>query len=299
MSVFTRLSVRLKRPGSGLWMFFKQGTLLWGIGGFLVAFGLGFVLFFPLDQLARQAEQRVASEGDLQLQISDPGWGIPPGLTAGKLSLSGGGLPEQALELTNPRLTPLWGSLFSGNPGGRLIGQFFGGELTVAARRQGQLELSLTGARLDQQPVSPQLSILLSGNNGELQLDGTLPTANGGQGTLELSLEQIELSGMRALGSNTDTLAAGTLQIEAELNGTALTFKTLQLNGGDLELTGRGSLLLGARPQLSRINLSLVLKPGPDLDPQLRDLLTLLSAPESDGSIQFRLLGSLASPQLR
>lgn len=299
MSFLTTLTARLKQSRSGLLSIFKQGSMLWAAGGFLAAFLLGFVLFFPLDPLARQAEQRIASQGNLLLKIHDPGWGIPPGLTAAKISLTGSGLQEQTFEITRPHLTPLWGSLFNGNPGGRLTGQFFAGELAVAARRQGELELSLIGARLERQPLSPQLSILLSGNNGNLQLNGTLPTASGGQGTLELSLEQIELSGMRALGSNSDILAAGNLRIEADLNGTALTFKTLQLSDGDLELTGRGSVLLGATPQASRLNLSLVLKPGADLDPQLRDLLTLLSAPEPDGSIQFRLLGSLVSPQLR
>jgi type II secretion system protein N len=267
--------------------------------GFIAAFVLGFVLFFPLEPLARKAENLLAKQGQLTLKIDAPGWGIPPGISAERVTLTTAAIPDEEFRLTDLSLTPLWSSLLSSNPGISATAKFFSGDLALAARKQGQVELQLSGARLVEQKLSPQLSILVSAQNGDLQFNGVLPVAGNNQSQFKLALQQIELSGMTALGAGKDLLKAGSLQLNAALKGQTVTLETLQLSGGELEITGSGTLMLASRPQASRINLNLVLKPGSGLDPQLRDLLSLLSNPEADGSIKLRLLGSLAAPQLR
>lgn len=299
MSLLKTLSAKLKRPAPGRLNLLKRGYPLWGLCGFILAFILGFTLFFPLDPIARQVEQLVEKRSDLNLEISQPGWGFPPGLTAERLSLTGSVLQGERILLDQLHISPLWSSLLSANPGVNITGNLLSGYLDAAIRKQGELELILSGARLDQQKLSPQLSTLLSVANGNLAFSGVLPLAGANQSQVDLSLEQIVLTGMSALGSARDTLSAGNLKMTVDIKGTTASIKSLELSDGDLALTGTGNIILGSRPNLSRMNLSLVLRPGPQLDPQLRDLLGLLATPERDGSIKFRLLGSLAAPQLR
>jgi type II secretion system protein N len=299
MSIFKSLSAKLKAPAPGRFKLLKRGYPLWGLCGFILAFVLGFTLFFPLDPVARQVEQLASERGNLTLNISNPGWAFPLGVSADQLTITAPALQGETLLLEQLRVTPFWSSLVSANPGLSISGELFSGTLEATARKQGELVLKLSGARLSGQKLSPQLSLLLSGVNGNFDFNGTLPLAGGNQSQADLTLEQIEVSGMSALGSGKDTLSAGNLQIKVDIKGSSATLKTLELSGGDLSLSGNGTLLLGSRPALSRLNLSLVLKPGPGLDPQLRDLLGLLAKPEPDGSIKVRLLGSLAAPQLR
>ena len=299
MSLLKTLSAKLKRPAPGRFNLLKRGYPLWGLCGFILAFILGFTLFFPLDPIARQVEQLVEKRAHLTLEISQPGWGFPPGISADQLSLTGAALQGERLQLDQLSISPLWSSLLSTNPGVSITGNLFSGDLDAAVRKQGELDLKLSGARLEEQKLSPQLSILLSGTNGNLDFSGVLPIAGANQSQVELNLDQIVLTGMSALGSAKDNLSAGKLQVVVDIKGTTVSIKSLELSGGDLALSGSGTIILGSRPKLSRLNLSLLLKPGPQLDPQLRDLLGLLAKPERDGSIKFRLLGSLAAPQLR
>ncbi|HKI52030.1 MAG TPA: type II secretion system protein GspN [Geothermobacteraceae bacterium] len=299
MSLFKSISTKLKNPTPGWFKRLKRSYLLWGLCGFIIAFVLGFALFFPLDPVARQVEQLASERGNLTLNISNPGWALPLGISAEQLNISAPALQGETIQLGQLRVTPFWGSLLSADPGINISGELFSGELEATARKQGELVLKLRGASLAGQKLSPQLSLLLSGSNGNLDFTGTLPLGGNNQSQAGLTLEQIEVSGMSALGSGKDTLSAGNLQVKIDIKGSNATIETLDLSGGDLDLNGSGSLRLGSRPQLSRLNLSLVLKPGSGLDPQLRDLLGLLAKPEADGSIKFRLLGSLAAPQLR
>jgi type II secretion system protein N len=299
MSLLKTLSAKLKRPAPGSFNLLKRGYPLLGLCGFILAFILGFTLFFPLEPIARQVEQMVEKRVNLTLEISQPGWGFPPGITADQLSLTGSALQGERIQLDQLRVSPLWSSLLSTNPGVSIAGNLFSGDLDATARKQGDVDLKLSGARLEAQKLSPQLSLLLSGANGNLDFTGVLPIARANQSQAELNLDQIVLTGMSALGSAKDSLSAGKLQLVVDIKGTTVSIKTLDLSGGDLALSGSGTIILGNRPSLSRLNLSLVIKPGPQLDPQLRDLLGLLAKPERDGSIKVRLLGSLAAPQLR
>jgi type II secretion system protein N len=249
--------------------------------------------------VARKIESQLDRQAHLTLQIVAPGWAFPPGISADSVTLTTAALQGEEFRLTDLLLTPLWSSLLSSNPGISATAKFYSGDLALSARKRGQVELQLTGARLMEQKLSSQLSILVSAQDGDLQFNGVLPVGGSNQSQAKLALQQIELSGMSALGSGKDLLNAGSLRLNAELKGQNVTLETLELSGGELEISGSGTVSLASRPQASRLNLSLVLKPGAGLDPQLRDLLGLLSEPEADGSIKLRLLGSLAAPRLR
>jgi type II secretion system protein N len=290
---------RIRLPQAGLVSYLRRGFPLWGLCGFVVAFLLGFVLYFPLDPVARKVESQLDRQAHLTLQIVAPGWGFPPGISADSVTFTTAAMQGEEIRLSDLLLTPLWSSLLSSNPGISATAKLFSGDLAVSARKQGQVDLQLTGAKLMEQKLSPQLSVLISVQNGDLQFTGVLPASGSNQSQAILALQQIELSGMSALGAGKDILSAGSLQLTAELKGPIVTLESLQLSGGELEISGSGTLTLASRPQASRLNLSLLLKPGAGLDPQLRDLLGLLSEPEADGSIKLRLLGSLAAPRLR
>lgn len=278
---------------------FLRSYLLWGALGFCLTFLLGFVWFFPIDRLTGLLEQQVADRSQIELQISGPGWSFPPGLAARRVVVSGAPLQGETLKLSQLRITPLWGSLLSGNLGASMTGKFFSGQLAAVLHQGGEVELQLQGAVLKDQKLSPQLSVLLSGDGAKVDFHGTLPIGRNNRSNGELELDHIQLSGMTALGSAKETLSLGKLELTTELQGTTVNINKLSCNGGDLQLTGSGSLILGNSPRTSRINLNLTLSPAATLDSSLRDLLGLLGKPEADGSIKLRLLGSLAAPQLR
>jgi len=273
--------------------------LLWALLAFLAAVLAGFLIFLPLAPLVDQQLQRVERQTGLQVQASPARLGLPPGVVFDRLEIVTANADYPPLVFEELKLQPVWGTLVGSNPGVTLVARLFGGDLQGSFRRDGEGDVRLSGAQLADLPLSPQLAMRLQFKGGDLDWQGQLPPTGEHTGKLSLQVAELQLSGLAALGAGRDLLRGGKLELTASSRGNTLQVESLNLSGGELEIAGNGTLVLGTTPASSRLSLRLTLRPTPELDSNLRDLLGLLSQPARDGSISLRLTGSLAAPQMR
>jgi len=259
---------------------------------FVVCFLLALFLFFPLEPFARQLEQLVKKQG-VQLQIERPALFFPVGLSANKLLISHSKVPHPPVELQDVDLRPLWLSLFGSNPGLSFELNAYKGDISGAAFRDGKVQIDLRKLQINE-PLGPQLPLTLEGVLVNGAFDGTLPLAGRNQSSLQLELDDLLLKGMKNLGSSSDLLQLGRLTCTAESKGPLVQISNLSATGPAFDLKGSGSLRLGRIAASSSLNLNLVLTPKAGLDPMLNDLLSLVKKPQSDGSYQLSLRGTLS-----
>ena len=116
---------------------------------------------------------------------------------------------------------------------------------------------------------------------------------------VQLQLSSLRLSGLDAFGV-TDGLNLGKLNCKGVLQGRNLQFEPLTVGGGVLELTGKGTIIIGATPRESRIASSMQLRPAESLPEMFRELLTLSGKkPDPQGWYNFRVNGRLDAPTFR
>lgn len=263
------------------------------LASFLVCFCLALLLFLPLDPFARQLEQLAQRQG-VQLNIDGPQLRFPLGLGAEEVRISHPQLPHPPFALKAIDLRPLWLSLAGDNPGLDFKLEAFQGQVSGTAYRDGSLQTSLTGLQLTE-PLGPQLPLTLLGVLTKGEFNGQLPPAGKNQSRLQLTLEDLRLTGLQKLGSAEDTLPLGQLSCTAEAKGPLIQVSNLTASGPALDLKGNGSLRLGRTAANSSLNLNLVLTPKDALDPVLKDLLSLLKKSQADGSFQLNLRGGLSN----
>jgi hypothetical protein len=75
--------------------------------------------------------------------------------------------------------------------------------------------------------------------------------------------------------------------------------KTLSARGGDLDVNGFGTLLIGRTSATSRIKLELQVRPGPNADPSIASLLELAGKQGPEGFYSLKVSGTLAKPMLK
>jgi len=289
---------RLGRPRLRPAAWKQAGFPLWLVLILAVSFLIGFYLSFPLAPFAGQLEQLVATRSQVRLQVIDPDLKFPPAVSA-RLHLSSADDRFPDLDISSLRISPLWGSLVSATPGVSFAAKLLGGSATGSIRRDGTCSIDLSGLSAEGLQLSPQLKMRLNATGAGGSFAGQIDPNKPSQGDLKLDISSLQFSGMQALGASRDILQAGRLRAEASLRGSNLNISSLELAGGDLEVSGSGNLLLTGRPETSRLNINLTLKPTATLDPQLKDLLGLLGKPQPDGSLRLRLSGSLTAPQMR
>lgn len=263
----------------------------------LVSLGCGFILalliFLPMDPFARHLEQLSEKQG-FQLQVEQPQLLFPLGLGAGTLQISHKQLQHFPFTLENIKLRPLWLSLMSDNPGLSFEFETWQGRISGSAHRDGSVQLNLVSLQFEE-PLSPELPLILEGRLVKGTFDGKLPLAGKNISQLQLELTDLRIKGMQKLGSDSDLLPLGRLLITAEAKGPLLKINSLNGNGPAFNLKGSGSLRLGRTAANSSLNLNLILTPKSALDPTLKDLLSLLKKPQSDGSYQLNLRGALSN----
>lgn len=259
---------------------------------------ISFYLAFPSRTLQTRLQLELAQNLGLQSSLSPPQLLFPPGLACSRLDLT---LPtpyDRTLPLRQVRVAPLWLSLLSDAPGLRFRAELNGGTLNGTARRDGQTTLVA-----DQVIVQEALQLnggpVIQGVLQNSRFDGLLPLQAPGQKKLALTLDKVRLSGLESYGLTGDNLDLGRLVVQADGEGKTLRLQQLSLQGGAIEGSGQGTMLLGATPAATRLNLTLELRPGPGLDPTLRDLLNLVGSDGPNGTRKLRLSGSLQQPTLR
>jgi type II secretion system protein N len=260
---------------------------------FIACLFIGLLLFLPLDPFARQLEHLAQQQG-LELRIDDPQMLFPLGLGASELNISHSKVPHPPFQLQDIDLRPLWFSLIGSNPGLSFELKAYQGEINGVAYRDGKAEVALANLQFDE-PLGSQLPLSLEGLLEKGEFNGTLPLAGKNQSRLLLEFDGLSLKGMRNVGSGSDILQLGRLSCTAEAKGPLVQIGNLRSNGPAFDLKGNGSLRLGRIAANSSLNLNLVLTPKSALDPALKDLLSLLKKPQTDGSYQLSLRGALSN----
>lgn len=270
----------------------------WGFRFYLGALALlltglvaGFYLFFPTGALQQRLEQEIAARTPLDARIKEVSLLFPLGLQAEGIQLASGS-PPTTFTVTALRLTPLWGTLTSGNPGLAFHVEVSGGEIDGSLHKNGSIEARLQRLAFSA-PVGGELPLRLSGQLGKGEVVGAYPLQSAGDTRLNLSFERIELSGLAPLGLPSDALALGAVSLVGSGRGNALKVERLSASGGSLEVTGEGTVMLAEPLDRSRLNLNLVLRPGRQLDKAFAELLELFAQANPDGSFRLRLAGSL------
>ncbi len=264
----------------------------------LVAALISFYLAFPSRTLQARLELELARNYDLQAQLSPPKLLFPPGLACSQLDLTFPKPYDRSLPLRKVQISPLWLTLLSDTPGLRFRVNLNGGILTGTARRNGQTTLLA-----DQVTVQETLHInggpAIQGILENSRFSGLLPLQLPGERSLNLNLNRIRLSGLETYGVAGGSIDLGRLVLRADGQGKTLRLKQLSLQGGALEGSGQGTILIGSSPAATRLNLTLELRPGSGLDPTLRELLSLVGSSAPNGSRRLKLSGSLQQPALR
>jgi type II secretion system protein N len=260
---------------------------------FSTCFFLALLLFLPLDPFARMIEQQAVKQG-FELQINDPHLLFPLGVGAEELVVDHVQLLHPPFLLKIIDLRPLWLSLTSNNPG--LVFEFktYNGKISGSAYRDGNVFASAEKLQISES-LSPQVPLVLSGELVKGEFSGKLPFAGKNRSRLQLEMGELRLAGMQSLGSSSDILPLGHLSGSIEANGPLLQISNLSVTGLAFDLKGSGSVRLGRTAARSSLNLKLELLPKGALDPALKDLLSLLKKPQSDGSYQLSLRGAMSN----
>ena len=110
---------------------------------------LSFWFFFPAEVLQRRLIQEVSRQTNIRMQGENPAVLLPIGL---RMDLSVyPDLPELVdLHVSELEITPLWSSLFSGEPKVRVQGGIAGGRFDVKADRNGNISLETDRLAVEQ-----------------------------------------------------------------------------------------------------------------------------------------------------
>ncbi len=253
---------------------------------------------FPRQTLRDRLQQEIAQAGLAEIRLATPTLLFPPGLNFPRADLLVSETPRRELPLRQLRVIPLWFSLVGDRPGLRFRAELHGGTLSGNLRRNGEAELKAEGIAL-REVLRDESGPLLQATVSRGRFEGMLPLDLPGDRLLELTLEQIQLTGLETYGVAEGRLDLGRLHLQVEGRGATLNVREMSLQGGALEGRGQGTLLLGPSPAATRLNLTLELRPGDTLDASLRELLLLLGSGTGDGGRILRLSGSLRQPALR
>lgn len=276
-------------PGK-LWQTSKQriGGILAGSAIFLVAFLTAVHLFFPVTSTRQWLTSEISNRTPVSVQIET--LSVFPILTLigrqATVSFDSGALPPIVLD--DLRMKPLWTGLLSGDPGLSVKASLLQGRLAADLRRSGDIALHLQGLQLQAFPVSQETQVLLSGTIVKGELRGTFPAKKNNPNQLTLEMENASLTLMG------QPLALGKISIQGSGQGNSLRLTTLSANGGDVAVTGSGTLLLGVSAATSRISLDLTLRPTPAIAP----LLDLVAQKQPDNSYRLKMSGAANKPTI-
>lgn len=281
---------RFRETPGKVWQASKQqvGGILAGGALFIIAFLVGIHLFFPVASVQQWLTSEINNRTPVSVQIEK--LSIFPLLTLigrqATVTFDSGALPPVALD--DLRMKPLWTSLISGDPGLSVKAALLQGRLDADLRRSGDLSLHLQGLQLQAFPVSQETQARLSGIIVKGELRGSFPAKKNNENQLALEMDNASLTIMG------QPLALGKISIQGSGQGNNLRLTTLSANGGDVAITGSGTLLLGASAATSRINLDLTLRPTPAFAP----LLDLVTQKQPDNSYRLRVSGSASKPAI-
>jgi len=281
-----RLPGRLLLHFSALLLF-----ILFFVGTALVVFPKGQLRDYVVTLIYRQTGQRV-SIGQLsfspflRVEAGDITW-----------QPSNVSLPP----VTVDRLTgsPAWTSLFGKNPACRFHAVIAGGKVDGRYARDGSCNAKLVN--VDIAPfIGPKFLFPPTGKLGGTVALQNAADSEGDTVVFDLAAEDLKVGGLDSFGLAKKELALGRVQLRGKMVGNSFKLEALQNEGGDLSITGHGSILVNKVPSYSRLNLQFDLRPAPALASPLHNLLQLAGLKSgAEGDYKFRLVGSPIRPVLR
>jgi type II secretion system protein N len=193
-------------------------------------------------------------------------------------------------------LSPHWTRLFGNNPAARFQAAVAEGTATGWQAKDGSFSAILTEVNFAPYlaadfPFPPTGRI-----SGTITADRQADSDAIG---FDLVADDLKLTGLSALGLQEGALSLGRLRLRGKMKGQTLNLESLRNEGGDLSLTGNGTILLNKLPERCRLNLQIELRPGAGLASTVHDLLLLGGLEDDDGDYSLRLTGTLARPVLR
>jgi len=263
---------------------------------FLLGLLLGLALSFPSAALKNKLLTAVEANGQVRIEAGQLSLSPLLTLTGSNARIVSLTVPAPPLRIDSFRVAPEWMSLLSATPGAKLQARLLGGQLQANLHRNGACDLNADNLALDLpllQGSGMRLTGLLLQASGQ---SSQLPLQKSSESELQLVFSNVQLAGLPGLSQ---PLQLGTISLQTSGRGLAFKITTLTAEGGDFQLSGRGSLLLGRDLPSSRINLRAEIRPTPQADPGLVSLLELAARQGADGALELNLSGRLAKPSLK
>jgi len=276
----------------------KLRFYLGALASLILGLAASLYFFFPASALEERVEYEINGRTPVEADLMALSLGFPPAMRAETLTLKIDQPQPYSLTFDKVSVKPLWHSLFGGNPGVAIHTDILGGAGEGTIRRNGDMEVSIARVLFDT-PLPSLTSLRLSGNlkNGELAT--TVPAKPTTESRMQVTLENIRVTGLKSVGIGSDTLSLGAVSLRGSGRGNSFKIEQLESEGGDLKVSGGGTLLFGRTVESSRLNLNVILSPTPSLDKEMAELLTLFRQPGRDGSYRFRVTGTLANPVVK
>lgn len=292
--------IRRKVTGETTVTRFSRGRYLaTGVCLFLLGLLGSFYLTFPDKILRQRLVYELETRLPIQVDLTEAT--LQPLLTlAGEqMTIHLSGQPEALFQVDTFQVSPRWSKLLIGDPG--LEGEFRSstGKLSFSWQQSGPLAINGTTLPFDI-PLATRQAMRISGNISTAEVATTAPLQSETRSRIDIYLDQILVKGLEALTANATGLRLGDISLQITGQGTSFSIKQLKISGGDLLVSGNGTLILAtAKPQNSRINLNLSVRAGNQADPTLASLLELVGTSQANGSRKLRMTGTLAQPVFR
>lgn len=257
-----------------------------------------FWVFFPAEVLQQRLVQEISRESGIRMRGDQASMLMPLGLEF-DLTI----YPDQSgmtpLKVDHLRLTPLWTSLLTLNQAVYVKGSLAEGEVIARLWRNGNAHVDLGNVSL-LELQEPELPYRLGGVLDLLvQGEKLLTQAGPREGRFSVDISDMTLFGLERIGLPAE-VSMGLLQVNGRFSEARVSIEQMVATGGVLELSGGGTLLVGATPEQTRLNLNVRLHPTRQTPDNIRDLLMLTGVrPGPDGSYTIQIGGTAASPLVR
>lgn len=273
--------------------------LVAGPGLFLLGLLCSFYLAFPDAILKQRLVHELEAWLPIQVDLAEAGLRPLLTLTGEQATVSLSNQPGALIHIDRFRIAPDWISLITGDPG--LEGEIrsAAGELSFHWQSSGPLAVAGTNLPFDI-PLATSPAMRFAGTLTTGQVTTAVPLQKATKSRIDITLDHVTAQGLEALTTDSAGLRLGKLSLQITGQGTSFSIEQLEISGGDLVVSGEGTLMLAtANPQNSRINLNLSIRAGNQADPTLASLLELVGTKQADGSRKLRLTGTLAKPVIR
>jgi type II secretion system protein N len=271
-----------------------------GAGLLLLGILTGVYLFFPAEALKQRIIQEIETRAGVAVQfVQIEQVSLYPllNLDARGIELGLTGLPRPLL-IEALSIAPQWTTLLSADPGVLVRSSLMNGTITAGLLKSGAISVRAAGLNFDL-PIQKPLPFNVTGTLSEAAFDGGTRLDKEAKTLLLLQLADVSVLGLELLKADGSRLALGEITLEAEGQGRSMRVKTLSAKGGDLDVNGDGTLLIGRTSTNSRIKLALQVRPGANADPSITSLLDIFGKPDADGRYFLQVTGTLGNPILK